>query len=123
MPYNNIVPPIVCAKREKGSSMEDKTFDEVMEEITMGLKRDPEHDITYLKEQMESFKDHPLAKEIGRACSRLMWEVLPDEEKQELDKIIDNHESSSRYQRGHVQHKDRKHGESARDHRTPRTEV
>ncbi len=75
--------------------MEDKTFDEVMEEITMGLKRDPEHDITYLKEQMESFKDHPLAKEIGRACSRLMWEVLPDEEKQELDKIIDNHESSS----------------------------
>lgn len=48
--------------------MEDKTFDEIMEEIAMGLKRDPEHDIAYLKEKMEAYRDHPLAKEIGRAC-------------------------------------------------------
>ena len=55
-------------RREKGYRMEEKSFDEIMEEIAMGLERDPEHDIAYLKEQMEKYKDHPLAKEIGRAC-------------------------------------------------------
>lgn len=95
MPYNHLVPLISCAGREKGGTMEEKTFDEIMEEIAMGLKRDPEHDIAYLKEQMESYKDHPLAKEIARACGRLMWEVLPDEKRRELGKVIDNHESDS----------------------------
>lgn len=81
--------------REKGYRMEEKSFDEIMEEIAMGLERDPEHDIAYLKEQMEKYRDHPLAKEIGRACGRLMWNILPDEKKADLEKVIDNHESSS----------------------------
>ena len=75
--------------------MSEKTFDEIMEEIAMGLERDPEHDIAYLKEQMEAYKEHEFAQEIIRACGRLMWEVLPDDKRAELQQVIDNHGSSA----------------------------
>ncbi len=95
MSENAIVPPKDAREERRAATMSEKTFDEIMQDIAMGLERDPEHDIAYLKKQMETYKDHLLGKEILRACGRLMWEVLPVEKKQELSKVIDNHESSS----------------------------
>jgi len=76
--------------------MAEKTFDEVMQEIAMGLTRDPEHDIPYLQERSEQYKDHPLSQEILRACGRLMWDALPDERRQELEIMMGNYEDTAK---------------------------
>ena len=75
--------------------MADKTFDEIMETIAMGLTSDASHDVAYLREQMEVYKDHPLSKEILRACGRLLWDALPEEKKAELTNMMDNHRDSA----------------------------
>ena len=66
------------------------TYDEIMREITKGLTGDISNDMPYLKEQMEKYKDHELAKEILRACGRLMYDLIPDDKKEELSKVIGN---------------------------------
>jgi len=74
---------------------EDKTFDEIMESITSGITGEWEHDRGYLKEQMEAKKDHPLSKEILRACGRLMYELIPEEKRSELERVMGNHRSAT----------------------------
>ena len=69
--------------------MESKTFDQIMTGITAGLTGDPKADFAYLQEQMETYKEHPLSKEILRACGRLAWEILPDDKKAELSKAME----------------------------------
>ena len=66
------------------------TYDEIMREITKGLTGDISDDMPYLKEQMEKYKDHELATEILRACGRLMFELIPQDKKEELGKVIGN---------------------------------
>ena len=73
----------------------DKTFDEIMESITSELTGDWGHDGSYLREQMEQYKDHPLAKEILRACGRLMYKLIPDEKRSELERVMENHRSAT----------------------------
>ena len=65
-------------------------FDEIMEKITSGLTGDAPTDLVYLNKQCEEYKEHPLAKEIIRACSRMMFKLIPEDKRKELDKIIDN---------------------------------
>lgn len=66
------------------------TYDEIMREITAGLTGDAEKDTTYLKEQMEKYKDHELATEIIRACGRIFYELIPDDKKKELAHLVNN---------------------------------
>lgn len=66
------------------------TYDEIMREITAGLTGDTEKDTVYLKEQMEKYKEHELAKEILRACGRLFYGLIPEDKKKELAQVIDN---------------------------------
>ena len=40
------------------------TFDEIMMEITSGLTGDGEHDLPYLQEQCEKYKEHDLSQEM-----------------------------------------------------------
>jgi tetratricopeptide (TPR) repeat protein len=68
----------------------NKDFDAIMKEITSGLSGDSQTDLSYLREQMEKYKDHEMSKEIIRACGRLMYELIPDDKKEELAKIISN---------------------------------
>jgi Tfp pilus assembly pilus retraction ATPase PilT len=68
----------------------NKDFDAIMKEITGGLSGDSQTDMSYLREQMEKYKDHEMSKEIIRACGRLMYELIPDDKKEELAKIISN---------------------------------
>ncbi len=65
-------------------------FDQIMREITHGLTGDGEKDIQYLKEQMEKYKDHDMAKEILRACGRLLFKCIPEDKKAELSRVINN---------------------------------
>ena len=70
----------------------DKTFDEIMESITSGFIGEWESDRKRLKESMEEYKDHPLSKEILRACGRLMWEMVPDDLRAKLEQTMGNHQ-------------------------------
>ena len=72
-----------------------KTYDEIIESIFLGLNGDSPHDIEYLQEQAEKYKDHELSKEITRAIGRKLYEVLPEEERAEVEAIFDNHGNSS----------------------------
>lgn len=66
------------------------TFDEIMMEITSGLTGDREHDLPYLQEQCEKYKEHDLAQEILRACGRLIYKYVTNEQRAELDRIVEN---------------------------------
>lgn len=65
-------------------------FDQIMHKITSGLTGDEKADFTYLQEQCEIYKDHEMGKEIIRACGRLIYELIPDDKKADLEKLIDN---------------------------------
>ena len=65
-------------------------LEKILKEITSGLSGDKEKDMQYLKEQSEKYKEHEYAKEILRACGRLMFELIPDDKKKELERLIDN---------------------------------
>ena len=65
-------------------------LDRILKEITAGLSGDDKKDIAYLKEQCEKYKNHEYAQEIVRACGRLMFELIPDDKKKELELVIDN---------------------------------
>lgn len=61
------------------------TFDEIIIKITGGLTGEWEHDCKYLQDQMEQYKEHKLAKEILRACGRMMYEVMPEDLKKKFN--------------------------------------
>ena len=67
---------------------DNKDFEAIMKEITGGLTGDPEVDMKYLDEQGQKYKDHEYGKEILRACGRLMYELIPDDKKEELNKVL-----------------------------------
>ena len=54
------------------------------------LTGDNDADIKYLKEQMDIYKDDENSLEIIRALSRKIFDLLPDEKKAELNRIIGN---------------------------------
>lgn len=63
-------------------------FDEIMKEIESGLSGEPEEDIAYLRSQSEKYKEHEYSKEIIRAIGRMMYELLSDDKKEELESLI-----------------------------------
>ena len=60
-------------------------LEKILKEITSGLTGDNTKDMQYLKEQSEKYKEHEYAKEILRACGRLMYELIPSDKKKELE--------------------------------------
>ena len=65
-------------------------YDDIMQSITSGLTGEPANDIEYLYEQGDKFKTHELSQEILRGIGRLLYEVLPPEKREELDRAINN---------------------------------
>jgi tetratricopeptide (TPR) repeat protein len=68
----------------------NKDFDSIMREITAGMSGDAKTDIAYLMDQTEKYKNHEMGKEIIRACGRLMYELVSDDNKEALAKLFDN---------------------------------
>ena len=66
------------------------TLDQVLQEITSGLKGDPKHDVKYLMEQSEKYKEHEYSKEILRAIGRIIHELVPQELKDTFDNEYKN---------------------------------
>ncbi len=65
------------------------SFESIIEEIKAGLTGEREQDLPYLKEHMDRYKDHELAREILRECGRIMYELLPDETKAKVDEAME----------------------------------
>ena len=59
-----------------------------MHEITSGLTGNPEQDMKYLKETSEKYKDHQYSQEILRAIGRLMYEMIPDDKRAEVERAF-----------------------------------
>ena len=71
--------------------MEKNDFDYIIGEITFGLTGDPEVDIPYLREQANEYKDSKYGKEIARACGRLIYSMIPEEQKKDISKLSENY--------------------------------
>ena len=57
------------------------SFDAIMNEIKAGLTGDSNADIDYLQEQVDKYKDHEDAKKIIMECGKLIYELLPEDQK------------------------------------------
>ena len=69
---------------------ENSTFDQIMTEITSKLTGDPKVDVKYLMEQGEVYKNHNYSKEITRAIGRIIFEIVPDDIRDEFNKVFNN---------------------------------
>jgi tetratricopeptide (TPR) repeat protein len=68
----------------------NSTFDQIMTEITSKLTGDPKVDVKYLMDQGEVYKNHNYSKEITRAIGRIIFEIVPDEIRDEFNKVVNN---------------------------------
>ena len=64
-------------------------YEAIMTKIRAGLTGDAGDDIRYLMETTEHYKDHPLGREISRECGRMIWELTPNEQKQQFTESFD----------------------------------
>ena len=67
----------------------DNELDHIIEGIESGLTGDFEIDATMLQNAMEQFKDHPAATEIARECGRILYEILPEDRKDDLHSAME----------------------------------
>ena len=58
--------------------------EKIINEIKLNLGENKDLNKKYLSSQMEKYKDHEFNVEILRELSRMMWDCLSDEEKQEF---------------------------------------
>ena len=75
-------------KKHPAKQRDDKDLDTILQEIHSGLTRHPKSDLDFLKKKCEEYKDHEYAQPILRECGRLMYDLLPDDKKDEISKII-----------------------------------
>ena len=59
-------------------------YEKIIKEIKSNLGENKDLNRQYLSDQMEVYKDHPYNKEIIKEISRLMWDCLSEDEKQEF---------------------------------------
>lgn len=65
-------------------------LDTILRKITDGLSGNNEADIVYLQKQAEKYQNHKYGKEIMRACGRMMYELIPEEQKDGIGQLIAN---------------------------------
>lgn len=70
--------------------MEKKDYHQIMTEITSNLTGDPEKDKAYLMSKCDEYKTHEMSKEILRGIGRLIYTLLPDDVREELDRASNN---------------------------------
>lgn len=65
-------------------------YEEIMLEIKSNLCGETETDLMYLQEQLRKYKDHEFSEELLWGIGRLIFEALPDEQKQDLSQALVN---------------------------------
>lgn len=59
-------------------------YEKIIDEIKSNLGQNKDLNRKYLSSQIEKYSDHPYNKEIIREISRMMWDCLSDDEKDEF---------------------------------------
>ena len=62
-------------------------YEEIIKEIKANLGENRDLNRQYLSSQIEVYNDHPYSKEIIKEISRMMWDCLSEDEKQEFIEI------------------------------------
>lgn len=65
-------------------------YEKIISEIKSNLGENPELNKKYLSSQIEKYVDHPYNKEIIKEISRMMWDCLSEDEKNEYMEISEN---------------------------------
>ena len=65
-------------------------YEEIIKEIRSNMGSNKDLNRQYLSDQIEVYKDHPYNKEIIKEISRMMWDCLSEDEKQEFIDISAN---------------------------------
>jgi len=65
-------------------------FEKIMEEIIQKLTGNKEEDVIFLMNECEKYKAHEYANEIISAIGRLIYDILPDDEKGKINQITNN---------------------------------
>ena len=65
-------------------------YEDIINGIKSNLGENKDLNKQYLVNQIEVYKDHPYSKEIIREISRMIWDCLSDEEKEEYIRISEN---------------------------------
>ena len=58
-------------------------YEDIINEIRLNLGENDDLNRRYLSGQIEKYKDHPYNKEIIKEISRMMWDCLSEDEKNE----------------------------------------
>lgn len=64
-------------------------LEKIISNITAGLTGDTQSDIAYLKQQIEEHRQHEYAQEITRACGRILYRLMPQEDKTEYQELME----------------------------------
>lgn len=65
-------------------------YQEIIKQIKSNLGENKDLNRKYLTSQMDVYKNHPYEKEIIKEISRMLWDCLSEEEKEEFIEISDN---------------------------------
>lgn len=63
-------------------------YEEIMQEIESNLSGDALTDVIYLQEQLTKYQDHEFSQELLWGIGRLIFDVLPEEQKEELSQTL-----------------------------------
>lgn len=63
-------------------------YETIMNNITAKLTGDPNQDIPYLMQQAEKYKDHTHGQELLSSIGAMIYEMLPEDQKQAWDEMI-----------------------------------
>lgn len=83
----------ISGKRLGGKQM---TYNEILKEIASGLTGDPEADTSYLKGKVALYQNHESAGEILPGIGKLMFEILPEEQKAGIVQSLQDDSSGRR---------------------------
>ena len=64
-------------------------YEDIINEIRLNLGENNDLNRRYLSGQIEKYKDHPYNKEIIKEISRMMWDCLSEDEKNEFIELSD----------------------------------
>ncbi len=70
----------------------NESYEVAINDIKEGLTGDPRVDMAYLKMQTDKYKDHKFSKEIIREIARMIYALLPEEKKREMNETISKNE-------------------------------
>ena len=60
----------------------------IMNIIHNGMVNEPDKDMAFLRRKMEQYKTHPLGREIIKECARMLYELLPEDQRDELSSAL-----------------------------------